>query len=198
MIRTVLYIFMASCLQYASGATRNQVQEISIGGRVVSLNYSMLSASCASETLRLVSATYIAVQTVYNCEAKNETTGICSLDVYPEGYEEKCKNAGGQFYTNQASEVLWKCYIQNSRSITDVSISNYPMCAGASCNSSEVKTAFVETLSADASTGQIWSTLYTACSTFNPFLETSASGDCNLFNVRVTTVVSCVFLLLLY
>ena len=164
MIGTILYIFIA-WLRYVSVATATQTQEISLSGTVVSVDFSMLSASCANETLHLINNTYTLVQTSYICSAKNDTVGVCSLDVYPDEYESKCTIAGGQFYMNQTSEEFYKCfsYIDGVSSSLDFGISNYPICAGASCNFSEVKTAFYETLSADVYSGPISDSLSDAC-----------------------------------
>ena len=198
MIGTVFFIFVIVCLQYTSGATSNQVQEISMGGRVVSLNYSMLSPSCANETLRLVSGLYDEIYSSlyqYHCSAKNETSGMCLVELFAqvpcENFETKCTNANGQFYTNQTRDDFSACYLISDGidTTTLVSISNYPICAGASCNASEVENAFVETLSADATDGPMRDSISRACTIYNPLIENSSStsNSCNRFIGGVIT-----------
>ena len=171
MIGTILYIFIA-WLRYVSVATATQTQEILLRNSYVYVDYSMLSASCANETLHLISDMYELVLTRTTCEG-NETGGVCSMDVYPEEYETKCTDAGGQFYTNLTSMMSYSCFDYDI--MTDVALLSYPICAGASCNANEVKTAYNETLSVDAANGPISDSLSEACYLSDQLASTPAS-----------------------
>jgi hypothetical protein len=184
-IGMVLYGFViAFLLNDVSGEiiSDSQKQIVSIlNGHLLFLNYSMLSASCANESLQLISYTYDINAYSHGCSAVNETEGAiteCRLNIWTESYEKKCKKASGQFYTNQTEGLFYVCGNSNDEGITtfNIGISNYPFCAGISCNDSEVKAAFYETLSADAIRGPISSRLSSVCGSVTAQIETSATG----------------------
>jgi hypothetical protein len=180
---------IVACLQYLSGTTATQVQEVSFQGRLLLLNYSMLSASCANETLRLVNATYAFSPPGYYCEEANPMEAMCLLSLSPEEYGLNCENASGQFYLDQADFDPFQC-----TNVTDfrystfrVGVLNYPICAGVSCNLSELKTAVFATAMADGNNGPLRDSLYDGCDIEIPIDGSSSpSGAYNRWNGRAT------------
>ena len=189
-------------LQYVGGIPTTSVQSVTIQGNVLLLNFSLLSASCANETLHLVNETY-DIGCITNCRAENRTMGNCYVECSSDTYQTNCLQAGGQFYENQYEVeyggVFSKCFttIDEKSSIVDVYISNYPICVGVSCNDSEVKTAFDTTVVADGLDGPIGDSVDNACDIAIPGLETTTSGGYNHFNGRVYSTIHCAFTILI-
>lgn len=190
MIGSVFSFVIGACLQYVSDAQIAQIFDVSIQGQVLPLNNSNLSASCANETLQLSDDVYKFDDSIYLCSAFNKTFGNCTL-VFKniEAYAAKCKKIGGQFYMSHTADGFKTCFatINYFPVTTNVSILNYPICAGNSCTDCEVKTAFNETISADSS---LQTFLDSACDRYTPFLDSSAQSYAyNHYNGLVTSII---------
>ena len=190
--------FFVVVMQYLlrhSSITRNS-NYWRAGGYVLLVNYSMLSASCANETLQLTHDTYPYFQkhlyeSGHSCWGDSDgeinlttaTTCAIQFDSPLQAFKTNCTNAGGQYYKNQTSDDFFDCstsYNGDKLYTVDMMVRNYPVCAGASCTVSEVKSAFDETIIADATRGPLGERLESICSS-NVFLPATSSTH-NYFN----------------
>ena len=103
----------------------------------------MLSASCTSETEYLIDNVddiFVGASSSF-CPDFNTTARTCILEFYPIVNETTCIFSGGQFYDNFTEPNFYRCININNDDVytTDINLLNYPICIGASCNESEVK-----------------------------------------------------------
>ncbi len=123
------------------------------------VDFSMLSESCANETIDVISKSYDLQRSGYSCWGLNETFSTCKFGFDVEEYQDGCNASSGEFYTNpnMGDESWFVCgsNVDGKQYQTDVIVTDYPFCAGISCNKSEIIMAYDAMILADAESGQL-------------------------------------------
>lgn len=139
----------------------------------------MLSASCTSETEYLidnVDALFVPGVSSY-CIDVNNTARSCPVEIYTNVNETTCIDSGGQFYDNYTEPTFHICFNINNGDeayITNIGLSNYPICVGASCNTSEVQSALDGLIQADYENGLLGSHVAYICNSVPTATPTSS------------------------
>ncbi len=195
MIKKVCFVVLA-CFQWMrySVATINIQQRPSAGGYYTLLvDFSMLSESCANETIDVISKSYSVGSggfTGTSCYELNETYSKCDL-IFVE-YQSACEANGGKYNSSiwaseLENETIFYTCVSNSNGkfyTTDVSTRDYPFCTGISCTESEVRMAFDATILADANSGELRAIAENACR-IHPFGKSIAY---NRYNSDITFI----------
>ena len=208
MTQKVVLVVLA-CFQwlpYSAVATINIQQKPSARGYYTLLvDFSMLSESCANETIDLISKSYaIGNGGGFSCSELNDTYSKCELGFYDNEYQGACDANGGKFnssiWTPLGDTVFYTC-VRNSNGkfyTTDVSTRDYPFCAGISCNESEIQMAYNATILADASSGELRALAERQCD-INPFGKSIAynryDGGFSFIYIALTAITITVLIL---
>ena len=127
------------------------------------VDFSMLSESCANETIDVIRKLDLLSYS-WTCSGLNETHGGCELEYFDvEDYQYSCNASSGKFYSdpNVGDESYHVCanlvINDDGEKVyrTNVTVANYPFCAGNSCNESEILMAYDAMLLAEGDTGQL-------------------------------------------
>ena len=103
---------------------------------------------------------------------------ICDLNSITYLAEMDCTDFGGQFNGNfTKSPDYYGCMNENTRDNINFSVSYYPICAGVSCNETEVESVFLEIMSGELRYGNFASITQLLCdSTIRLSASTNRNG----------------------
>lgn len=169
MIGRVVHVGILSCWLYvscASGLEGQQVLPIDRNLQQLFVNFSTVpvSETCANETQNVLNA--LPERGIsWDCNVKSNTTEawICSMRYERVVFnlaEADCANAGGQIKENFTNPNYFKCMNENSGDNINFSILYHPICAGVSCNETEVESVFHAVTAAKLNTSFAYSIQY--------------------------------------
>ena len=171
MINNVFLIVWA-CFQLVPCAATVNIQQKPSSGEypynTLVVDFSMLSESCANETIDVIRKSYDLQHYTSACWGTNETDGRCELGFDVVDYQKGCNASSGEFYAglDVGNESLFVCgsNVDGKQYQREVAAIQYPFCAGISCNESEILMAYDAMLSADAQSGQLGEAYSSHCS----------------------------------
>lgn len=143
-----------------------------------------LSASCASETVDLIDdmVDIIGGGISYICSYVNETANTCEIRG-PGNFIDFCIK-GGQVYDKYTNPNFYRCIKNNNADvvITDISLADYPICVGASCNASVFKSLVDGIILAELDNGLLGSSIENICKSKPVSKPNSTSSIHNSFD----------------
>ena len=171
MMKNVFTVVLA-CFQMMGCAATVNIQQIQSSGEypenTLLVNFSMLSESCANETIEAISKSYDLQYYTSACWGTNETDGRCELGFDVVDYQKGCNASSGKFFAglDMGNESLFVCRsnVDGKQYQIEVAATPYPFCAGISCNESEILMAYNAMLLADAQSGQLGEVIRSPCS----------------------------------
>ena len=179
MIKKV-FVVVVACIHlvncFATIAIRQKTSAGEYPEDTLLVDFSMISESCANETIYLISASY-EYGSITTCSSLNDTYSRCDINIFSEQYQNDCNTRGGLFYSDteldDEPKICLYIYGEEKTHQREVFATNYPFCASTSCNESEILLAYNATMLADSESGQLGLTYSVQCNFFSLMSATS-------------------------
>ena len=173
-----VFVVVVACIHLVNCAATIAIRQNTSSGEypedTLLVDFSMISESCANETIDLISKSYDLLFSSNSCAVTNDTDYICEIFFGVENYRNGCNASGGEFYSGLylRDPALTRCTSNISGTTIKRELTmNYPFCAGTSCNGSEIVMAYTAMISADRESGHLNEVWTNGCS--YPYIVTS-------------------------